>query len=147
MHYYYILPNRYAEQMLWGRFINSEGGSGHNIPADLHMEHLNRLLKGTVSHLGANKTPQAIVRAGKALGVLRNILEEFDKITGGLVTSNHTTRSEAEDLIKMVAELSNQDVFSHHPGRKHKTFPTFQCNKLMKSIDQKKLDLWMYVKY
>ena len=43
MQYYYILPKRYAEQMLWGRFINSEGGPGHNIPADLHMEHLNKL--------------------------------------------------------------------------------------------------------
>eukprot|EP00731_Ephydatia_muelleri_P000852 Em0001g852a len=26
MQYYYILPQRYAEQMLWGRFVNSEGG-------------------------------------------------------------------------------------------------------------------------
>ena len=49
------------------QFINSQGGPGHNIPAELHMDHLNRLLKGTVSHLGANKTPQAIVRAGKPL--------------------------------------------------------------------------------
>ena len=32
MQYYYILPKRYAEKMLWGRFINSEGGPGHNIP-------------------------------------------------------------------------------------------------------------------
>ena len=51
MQYYYILPKRYAEQMLWGRFVNSEGGPGLNISANLHMEHLNRLLKGTVSHL------------------------------------------------------------------------------------------------
>eukprot|EP00731_Ephydatia_muelleri_P018431 Em0011g471a len=94
MQYYYILPKRYAEQMLWGRFINSEGGPGHNIPADLHMEHLNKLLKGTICHLGANKTPQAIIRAGKALGTLKYILEEFDKSTGVWVTTNHTTRSE-----------------------------------------------------
>lgn len=107
------------------------------------MEHLNRLLKGTVSHLGANKTPQAIARAGKALGVLRNILEEFDKVTGGHVTSNHTTRSEAEDLMKLVTELSHHDVFSHHPGRKHRTFPSFECNKLMRSMNKKKLHRWM----
>ena len=95
-----------------------------------------------VSHLGANKTPQAIVRVGKALGVLRNILEEFDKVTVGQVKSNHihTTRSETEDLMKMVAELSHHDVFSHHQRRK---FPTFECNRLMKAINQKKLDLWM----
>ena len=143
MQYYYILPKRYAEQMLWGRFINSEGGPGHNIPADLHMEHLNKLLKGTICHLGANKTPQAIIRAGKALGALKYILEEFDRSTGVWVTTNHTTRSEAEDLMKMVTELSQNKVFSHKPGRKHQIFPSIQCNKLLESINQKKLDLWM----
>eukprot|EP00731_Ephydatia_muelleri_P010254 Em0005g840a len=143
MQYYYILPKRYAEQMLWGRFINSEGGPGHNIPADLHMEHLNKLLKGTICHLGANKTPQAIIRAGKALGALKYILEEFDRSTGVWVTTNHTTRSEAEDLMKMVTELSQNKVFSHKPGRNHQIFPSIQCNKLLESINQKKLDLWM----
>eukprot|EP00731_Ephydatia_muelleri_P025731 Em0017g814a len=57
MQYYYTLTPRCAEQMLWGRFVNSVGGPGHNISGDLHMEHLNRILKDTVSHLGANKTP------------------------------------------------------------------------------------------
>ncbi|KAL5506330.1 hypothetical protein EMCRGX_G007948 [Ephydatia muelleri] len=132
-----------SEMMLWGRFINSEGGPGHNIPADLHMEHLNKLLKGTICHLGANKTPQAIIRAGKALGALKYILEEFDRSTGVWVTTNHTTRSEADDLMKMVTELSQNKVFSHKPGRKHQIFPSIQCNKLLESINQKKLDLWM----
>ncbi|KAL5510576.1 hypothetical protein EMCRGX_G006142 [Ephydatia muelleri] len=143
MQYYYILPKRYAEQMLWGRFINSEGGPGHNIPADLHMEHLNKLLKGTICHLGANKTPQAIIRAGKALGALKYILEEFERSTGVWVTTNHTTWSEAEDLMTMVTELSQNKVFSHKPGRKHQIFPSIQCNKLLESTNQKKLDLWM----
>ncbi|KAL5515765.1 hypothetical protein EMCRGX_G000981 [Ephydatia muelleri] len=117
MQYYYILPQRYAEQML--------------------------LLKGTVTHLGANKTPQAIVRAGKALGVLKNIITVFDKLTGGWATSNHTTRSEAEDLMKVVTELSQNRVFSPQSGRKHRTFPSIECNKLIASINKKKLHLWM----
>ncbi|KAL5488698.1 hypothetical protein EMCRGX_G017679 [Ephydatia muelleri] len=125
------------------RIQRCEGGPGHNIPADLHMEHLNKLLKGTICHLGANKTPQAIIRAGKALGALKYILEEFDRSTGVWVTTNHTTRSEAEDLMKMVTELSQNKVFSHKPGRKHQIFPSIQCNKLLESINQKKLDLWM----
>ena len=56
--YYYILPPRYAAQMLWGRFINTHGQEGCNVSADIHMEHLNRLCKESISHLGANKTPQ-----------------------------------------------------------------------------------------
>lgn len=50
-YYLYTLPKQDAEQMLWGCFINSEGGPGHNIPAVVHMEHLNKLLKGTVSSI------------------------------------------------------------------------------------------------
>ncbi|KAL5505216.1 hypothetical protein EMCRGX_G006617 [Ephydatia muelleri] len=122
--------------------VQDEGGPGHNIPADLHMEHLNKLLKGTICHLGANKTPQAIIRAEKALGALKYILEEFDKSTGVWVTTNHTTRSEAEDLMKMVTECSQNKVFSHKPGRNHQIFPSIQCNKLLESINQKKLDLY-----
>ena len=141
MQYYYILPKQYAEQMLWGHFINSEGGPGHNISADLYLEHLNKLLKDTICHLGANKTPQAIIRAGKALGALEYILHEFDKSTGVWVTTNHTTRSEAEDLTKMVTELSQKKVFSYNPGGKHQTFPSIQCTKLLELINQKKLDL------
>ena len=105
------------------------------------MEHLNKLLKGTICHLGANKTPQTIIRAGKALSTLKYILEEFDKSTGVWVTTNHTTRSEA--VMKMVTELSQNKVFSHNPGRKNQIFPSIQCNKLLESINQKKLDLWM----
>ena len=139
MQYYYILPKRYAEQMLWSCFINSEGGPGHNIPADLHMEHLNKLLKGTICHLGANKTPQAIIRAEKALGALKYILEEFDKSTGVWVTTNHTTRSEAEDLMKMVTELSQNKVFSHKPEESIKYFHPFNATSCWSQSIRKSL--------
>lgn len=36
-----ILPPYLAEQLKWGRFINSHGLPGKNISMDLHMEHLN----------------------------------------------------------------------------------------------------------
>eukprot|EP00731_Ephydatia_muelleri_P002391 Em0001g2391a len=55
----------------------------------------------------------AIIRAGKALGALKYILEEFDRGTGVWVTTNHTTRSEAEDLRKMVLFPRSGDVI--HP--------------------------------
>ena len=63
--YYYLLPPRYAEQMKWNRFINTQGKRGTNISADLHIEHLNRICKDAVEHLGANKTPKAVERIGK----------------------------------------------------------------------------------
>ena len=40
----YGLSPRQAHQVVWSRFVNVHGLPGHNIPCDLHMEHLNRLL-------------------------------------------------------------------------------------------------------
>ena len=43
--YHLVLAPHLAEQLKWSRFINIQGFSGHNISCDLHMEHLNRLIK------------------------------------------------------------------------------------------------------
>ena len=67
--------------MLWECFINQVGKRGHNISADLHIEHLNCLCKDIVNHLGANKSPNAYLRAGKALGTVYDLLSNFDSIT------------------------------------------------------------------
>ena len=89
--YYYLLPPRYAQQLIWSRFVNTHGCSGRNISADLHMEHLNRVCKDAVAHLGANKTPGAIVRIGKVVGTISNTLNNFDKVTGvSSVSGEHT---------------------------------------------------------
>ena len=56
--YYYIFSPREANQFLWSRFINTRGLPGKNIPADLHLEHCNRLCKECISGLGANQTPR-----------------------------------------------------------------------------------------
>ena len=52
----YTLSPRLSAELLWSRFINVHGHPGRNIPADLHMEHLNRLVKEAIRNLGANKT-------------------------------------------------------------------------------------------
>ena len=38
----YLLSERLKQQLVWGRFINTHGLAGHNIPCDLYLEHLNR---------------------------------------------------------------------------------------------------------
>ncbi len=142
--FYYLLTPRMAKQLLWSRFVNSQGGRGHNIPADLHMEHLNRTCKDTLGNLGANKTPQAIVRAGKAAGNISKMLKHFDfvnKITPG--SSAHTRQSQQKDIDKILHEIhTKQKVFAHVSGRKHSSFPTLACN-IFRHIKEKKLNAWM----
>ena len=59
--------------------MNTQGVQGKNIPLDLHLEHLNRICKTIIEHLGANKTDDVIVRCGKALGTMYRLLEKVDK--------------------------------------------------------------------
>ena len=54
--YHLLFPPYLAEQLKWSRFVNVHGFPGHNISRDLHMEHLNRLVKTAINGLGANKS-------------------------------------------------------------------------------------------
>ena len=76
----YLLSPQLASQLLWSRTVNVHGRAGKNIPGDLHMEHLNRVAKECISHLGAGKTPKAISRVGKAIGTIAPVLDQFDII-------------------------------------------------------------------
>ena len=59
-----------AHQLTWSRVVNTSGGKGKNIPLDLHMEHLNRVVKDHVATLGANVAESCIIQCGKSLGDL-----------------------------------------------------------------------------
>ena len=76
--YEFDLPPRQAQELIWSRFISTHASAGHNIPEDLHQEHLNKIIKDAIRGLGANKTEAAIVYAGKALGTLEPVLRQFD---------------------------------------------------------------------
>lgn len=48
-------------QLKWSRMVNVHGRPGKNIAADLHMEHLNRECKSSLSGLGANITDHSVL--------------------------------------------------------------------------------------
>lgn len=52
--YHCLLSKRKAAQLKWSRFVNTSGKIGHNVPCDLHLEHLNRRLKGLITNLSSN---------------------------------------------------------------------------------------------
>ena len=56
MQFHFLLPKRLAEQLKWSRCVNTRGVIGGNIPADLHLEHLNHHLKDMLSNLRSNIT-------------------------------------------------------------------------------------------
>ena len=139
-----LFSERLRHQLLWSRFINTQGKQGHNIPCDLHLEHCNRLIKTAISHLGANATPKAITRVGKCAGPLLKVCQQYDRNTFVLPTSSgHTDASLRTDLTKVLTELvTHSQVFKKKPGRNHSKFKNIRGNIIQK-LDKEEVISWM----
>ncbi len=135
----------HKQQLLWSRCINVHGRRGKNIPADLHMEHLNRVVKDCIRGLGANKTEKAILRVSRALGTIIPILDNFDLIHGvSEISGAHKRKSTGKDVLAIANELRRRKVFHYTSPRKHNKFP----NPRNVLHDRKKEDIveWMTCK-
>ena len=115
-YHYKLTPRQYAE-LIWSRFIDVHGLPGRNIPADLHMEHLNRVCKDTIRGLGANQSEKTITRVGKALGTLSPTLDQYDN--DNCVPSASAVRSTPNsdrDRDLIMQQLQDSKVLSFVPG-------------------------------
>lgn len=138
----YELSPRLSSQLLWSRFINVHGYPGKNIPADLHMEHLNRLLKDAVRGLGSNKTESAISRVGRAIGTIAPVLSKFDN-ENLLVTptGTHHIASYERDQNVIVSELCTTNVFGYVSGRRHTSFS--KPRNVLHAMSKQDIVSWM----
>jgi len=93
--------------------VNTHGFPGRNIPADLFMEHLNRLCRDAVHHLGPNKTPNAIVRTGKVVQSLSDALDHFDHENVLIMGQEHIPDSQKQETL---LKSSKSTVFANIPG-------------------------------
>lgn len=136
------LTPRQSDELKWSRFINCSGVQGRNIPCDLHLEHMNRLCKEAVRGLQANKTSTSIVRVGKSLGTLKEVMEQFDEDNGiPLPSGAHSAPSMKKDRDLILQELLNSAVFSPGTARNHASFP--RVKMWMKSSSNEALLSWM----
>ena len=108
------------------------------------MEHFNRLCKTAVENLGANKTEKAIQRVGKVIGVLEEVITNYDNlyhVTGS--SSGHKRQSYEKDVRIVLDEISERShVFSIQPGRNHSCFKALTVN-IIGSINQPDLQILM----
>lgn len=131
-----------AKQVTWGRFVNTQGGMGKNIPVDLHMEHLNRNLKEYIANLGANVAESGIVQCGKSLSGIMEVVDRYDQETGIHKQSQQHTRPSDSDEGKIIEQLMSSQVFEYSPGRFHKTFRNIRPN-ITQGMDKAKLFAWI----
>ena len=119
---------RVANQLCWGRVLSIHDGKGHNLPIDLHMEHLNRCVKDYIVGLGANVKEETVVQISKSLKGILSVCNNFDKESHvHPVSFHHTKKSSKKDEELVIKELTDHShVFDYIPGRKHASFPNIQ---------------------
>lgn len=90
----HTLSPRLVAQLKWGRFINTHGRQGCNIAGDLHLEHLNKRLKGILHNLGPNNNTDTIQRAAKWSARCANNLKGRRVLLKTVITTNgsHTKK-------------------------------------------------------
>ena len=124
-----VAPPHVQQQIICIRVVNSLSGAGNNIPVDLHIEHLNRLLKNMIIGIGANISEQAIIEASKSLDRMKSICENFDQSAGIHADSvHHATKCSKKDQRLVVQQLVDSNAFAYIPWRKYTAFPDIKPN-------------------
>jgi len=124
--------------------VNVHGMVGRNVNCDLLMEHLNRGCKCAMGNLGSNiHSSDSVTRIGRSIGGLMSMVEHYDAINNiKPECKDHSKRSEAKDLDKIIDELKNLDIFKPVPGRSHLNFPKLYSNPC-KKLQLPEFKLWL----
>lgn len=140
-----LLPPRLKMQLKYSRFINTKGKEGKNISADLHLEHINKVVKSAMHSQSSNLTSTAIVRTGKCTGLLLKIAEQFDQTSNyHTLSDSHSDGKTAKDINRLIDQLRHVDVFANIPYRKHENFKTLKCS-LTSSVKKNKETLVKWI--
>lgn len=132
-----------AHQVTWNRSVNVRGGAGNNIPCDLFNEHINKQLKHIIRNMGSNLTELALQRAARSVTSLEEICQRFDNQSGvPWRTTAHSTKSDKDDVRKVVGIVLKNQLLVEVGNRDHKSFKEMKLNPLHK-WDVPKTEKWI----
>lgn len=96
--------------------------------------------------MGSNLTESALQRAARSVTTLQRVSENFDIQTGvPCRTTAHSTRSDKDDVRKVVRTVLDNKLLVELGGRNNKCFRDMKLNPLYK-CDVKKTDDWIKAK-
>ena len=91
--------------------------------------------------MGANLTDEAMQRAAQSVTTLRQMRDNFDKLSGVPVgTSAHSTRPDDNDVFRVASVVVRDDILSMKSGRSHTRFQKISANPLSKLKKDKLFD-------
>lgn len=133
-----------AKSMKHNRFYNKYGGSGRNIPLDLKMEQLNKVLKSLWRGLGPNLNESNAARVANALEGLEMIIDSVDKDCSLSGRKGYRSKGKSDESVKVIVnDLMEKRVFNYTvPREGHPTFPHFKSS-LLEGLDYRDLHDWM----
>ena len=135
-----VLSERKVTELKWSRTVNVSGRSGHNIPCDLHMEHLNARLKKAMANVGSNKLLKPFKRVAKSLGVVNSVCQNFANESKVPVNKPyHSYPSFSKDFESIMRDLRAADIFSVIPQR---TLTSFTTQPLLKNLNWSNITEW-----
>lgn len=92
LQYNFLFTERQAQQLKWCRVVNMQGKPGRNVPCDLHIEHLNRRLKGMIRNIHSKCPEKTIDRVAKSIGTINQVCEILEQENQALRISDGHTR-------------------------------------------------------
>ena len=138
-----VLSPNLSHQIKWHRFVNTRGGLGMNIPCNLYNEHVNKLVKLIIQNMGSNLTEKSLQRAVRCVSPLYAICKRFDAETNvPTITSAHSTKSDLQDIGKVVSLVLQRSLVMQMGSRNHQSFPSLKLDPLAK-WDRKKTETWI----
>lgn len=147
INYHFATSERVATQLATSRFVNTKGRTGCNIPCDLHLEHLNRRLKGTICRMESNIKPSIIQTAAKAIGVVDEICKSFhDELSIAIASDVHRKPikpSYEKDLNKVLDVLREKKIFDFTAGRRHAFISKTNSVSVLGSVDRESIQEWI----
>ena len=139
-----ILSKKEAHSLKWNRFFNKHGIKAGNIPLDLRMEQLNKIVKTMWRSRRANLNETSAARLANTVDEMERILNSVDNDCGIQSAVGYRTQSNQFAAVQQITkDLLTIRAFTYQEGRQgHPSFPKFPCS-LLGSLNFKDLHLWM----
>lgn len=138
------LSEKDAHNLMWNRFFNKHGLKGGNIPLDLRMEQINKIVKTMWKALGANLNEESAERIANTIEPVELILDAVDKDSDRKRAIGYRSSTKQEDAVSQITkDLMQIKAFHYQQGRLgHPSFLDFSPSLLMK-LDYRDLHGWM----
>ncbi|XP_028404057.1 uncharacterized protein LOC114526731 isoform X1 [Dendronephthya gigantea] len=138
-----LLSPKCTHHLIWNRFTKSKPGISGNIPLDLQLEFLNKLVKEAIKNQGAGASDKSLDRICHSLGVTSSLMKTFDtNLSVFKRAGRHVKTSTQGDLKKIVNELVVNNAFTCTPGRRYSVFKHVKPS-LLSGFDMHKMFTWI----